>query len=66
VTREQAFWFWKGYRVGRLHAGRLTRRLTRFFEDEFAGMTEAEPVEGEEPELAGEPQGRSPGIGVSR
>jgi hypothetical protein len=49
-----------------MHTGRLVHQLAHRFEDEYAGMTEAEPVEGEEPELAGEPQGRSPGIGVSR
>jgi hypothetical protein len=41
VTPEQRRWFWKGYRLGRVHTGRLVRRLARTFEDEF-GITDTD------------------------
>jgi hypothetical protein len=46
MTPEQRLWFWKGYRLGRMHTGKLVRRLAQHFEDEFAITdTDADAVE---------------------
>jgi hypothetical protein len=49
MTPEERRAFWRGYRLGRLHTGRLVRRLAHHFEDEFS-ITEvdARAVESDE------------------
>jgi hypothetical protein len=43
MTPEEWRAFWKGYRLGRMHTGKLVRRLARNFEDEFA-ITDVDAV----------------------
>jgi hypothetical protein len=44
MTPEERRAFWRGYRLGRMHTGKLVRRLAQNFEDEFA-ITDTDAVE---------------------